>query len=119
MLDCTASEKPDFPPLVVMGNGEFGIDPSSIHKKFARYFVSKCRGMGIDVYLLSEHFTSQTCPRCFHHAESDKVRQKVCTVCEEVYHRDLMAAHNMAIIAIETLFGEGRPKPFQFEPRTD
>ena len=116
LVGCTSGRKwanKDPPSLIVLGDGDFGRDGTSIHKKFARFLVKKCQALGIDCRLVAEDFTSKTCPRCFQYAHMCTMRQTYCWDCDMPFHRDLMAAHNMAIIAEEVMYGQGRPKPFQ------
>ena len=104
--------------LIVIGDGDFSNNPSSLHLKVSAFVQKKCAALGVTVAQVNEDYTSQTCPRCFEKAIKETMRQTKCSQCGMPYNRDLMAAHNMAIITEIVLSGKDRPKPFQHPPES-
>ena len=80
---------------------------------FKRHFIRKVRSLGYKVFFVDEYMTSQVCPRCDQCCESQGIRIKHCRNCVKWYHRDIVAAHNIADAGLCQARGENRPERLQ------
>jgi hypothetical protein len=72
---------------------------------FMRYLIKKLQSFGYkNIYLVQERFTSQRCPKCqqidqvTRQVSNCRYRVKMCENCNTIFHRDVMAGHNIANI---------------------
>ena len=65
------------------------------HYKFRNFLVSKAKEYGTELYVIDEHYTSQTCIKCGKISkEYDNLRMKTCPYCKYKINRDLGGSRN-------------------------
>lgn len=100
---------------------------SSMETRLAKRIMDKARTSDKDIIVArtNEYNTSQVCSRCLGQSKKrfvksmkqpgtkrDIIRIKQCPECFTIYHRDKMAAHNIAIIARNAVKFGTRPTCF-------
>lgn len=65
-----------------------------VHGKFRKMITYKARLAGMEVNLIPEQYTTQTCP-CCGHRHKPKGRNYQCPSCKVVFHRDEVGARNI------------------------
>ncbi|KAG0342297.1 hypothetical protein BG004_005705, partial [Podila humilis] len=74
------------------------------------------RSLGYVVVGLEEYYTSKKCPNCEKFVGKVTIRQLFCPPCGKYFHRDVMAAQNMA--NLERGYLEDQKRPLYLQPRT-
>ena len=90
---------------IAMGRANFGRKSS-----FEKHFITKVRSLGYKVFFVDEKYTSQKCPCCLRQCGSIGIRVKTCTRCGKWYHRETMAAQNIAVAGLCWSKGIERPR---------
>ena len=96
-------------PIFAIGVGDFSND-GSLHTSFIKHFINKVSALGYRCVGVGEAYTSQKCPCCQEQTGQIGLRVKTCSNCAKLlnlptyvkyFHRDVMAAENIAIAARE------------------
>ncbi|KAF9917899.1 hypothetical protein BGZ65_012690 [Modicella reniformis] len=100
--------RPDHKVVIAIGLGRFGTRTklTSLYSAFASYFVAKARSLDYLVVGIN----IQTVPTCMSTGKADHdfisiftMRRLFCTQCRNPFHRDVLAASNMANAVLEQL----------------
>lgn len=104
--------------LFCYGNGAFrtGLNLASPHETFKALFAQKAVSKGHVVVLVDEMLTSTMCPTCVELGVESRLakptmRSCVCLNCGRWLHRDLIGAHNLAIVGECWIRSLTRPGP--------
>ncbi|GJJ78229.1 hypothetical protein EMPS_10588 [Entomortierella parvispora] len=100
-----------------LGNGTFrtGLNLTSLHTTFLRRLFQKSTALGYHAALVDEYLSSTMCPTCTAKDEQTRLakpsmRVCACIQCSRWIHRDLVGAHNIALIGEQYLKTMGRPQ---------
>ncbi|OAQ33755.1 hypothetical protein K457DRAFT_152617 [Linnemannia elongata AG-77] len=106
--------------LFAWGNGTFhsGYNLTSQHMTLQRRLAQKAREKGYLVLLVDEYLTSTMCPTCVAVGVSTRMakpsmRVCACLKCQRWIHRDVVGAHNIALVGEQYVRTLGRPAPLQ------
>ncbi|KAF8932754.1 hypothetical protein BGZ58_006832 [Dissophora ornata] len=104
--------------LFAVGNGTFksGLNLTSVHTTFLHRLLQKSMALGYKALLVDEYLTSTVRPTGVSRGEQTRLakpsmRVCACTECKRWIHRDLVGAHNIAIIGEHYLKTLGWPEP--------
>ncbi|CAO3682317.1 unnamed protein product [Umbelopsis vinacea] len=98
--------------LFAIGLGKFNTRTklSSMHGTLAAHMVSKLESLGYTVVDVDEFYTSKKCRCCQDFVGYVNIRRLYCPRCRKLFHRDIMAAENIAVAAKAWLVDFKRPE---------
>ncbi|KAF9910422.1 hypothetical protein EC991_006689 [Linnemannia zychae] len=106
--------------LFALGNATFrtGFNLASVHTTFLRRLQQKSIALGYKVALEDEYLTSTMCPTCVSAGVTARLakpsmRTCACVGCKRWIHRDLVGAHNIAIVGEHYLKHLARPSSLE------
>lgn len=73
------------------------------HYKFRQYLLCKAQEYDCQVYVVTEEYTTQCCPKCGKLSEEVKNRIKTCTFCKYQVNRDFAGSRSIFLKNIESV----------------
>lgn len=74
--------------VFLVGLGEFKTKGPSTYSVFTRFLIKTVRSLGLHIFGVDEHLTSQKCPACLDQLTEITFRLKKCDNCKKHFHRE-------------------------------